>query len=244
MKRKFMSFVFAAATLCAVGARAQTPGADQTQAAPQAAPMTKAQKEAKKKADWEAGVKTDCAAEIATGGVCAGMDFGSGLKECLEKNRKTLSDGCKATLPTTRRARRPRRPPRPPTALKPPQRRLRPRLPPRLPPRILKQLADATCRAPGRFGGAFFVLHRFDKEQFPSRHGFKPARGGLIRVRRIIRRRWSDESEPERSVAGRSVRSVPGVRAGADGGGRRLELENDPDPHGGFELRFGRSLQP
>ena len=79
-----------AAALCAVGARAQgkAPSADAGQS------QTKEQR----KAAWENGVKTDCAAEIAPNGVCAGLDFGTGLDKCLHKNRKKLSDGCKAAV--------------------------------------------------------------------------------------------------------------------------------------------------
>ena len=51
-----------------------------------------------KKAAWESGVKTDCAAEIAEGGVCAGKDFGTGLEKCLHKNREALSNGCKVAV--------------------------------------------------------------------------------------------------------------------------------------------------
>ena len=96
MKRETTLFMLAAAVLCAVGARAQgqAPSADQTPAAPQTAPQTKEQK----KAAWENGVKTDCAAEIAAGGVCAGKDFSTDLMKCLHQNRKKLSDGCKVAV--------------------------------------------------------------------------------------------------------------------------------------------------
>ena len=94
MKRNTMLFVLAAVALCAVGAHAQAPSSDQTQAAPQ----TKEQKKAAQKAAWENGVKTDCAAEIAEGGICAAKDFGTGLEKCLHQNRKKLSDGCKAAV--------------------------------------------------------------------------------------------------------------------------------------------------
>ena len=47
---------------------------------------------------WENGVKTDCSAEIASGGVCEGKDFSSGLEKCLHTNHKKLSDGCKAAV--------------------------------------------------------------------------------------------------------------------------------------------------
>ncbi len=93
MKRNTMLFVLTAA-LCAVGAYAQAPNSDPAQAAPQ----TKEQKKAAHKAAWENGVKTDCAAEIADGGVCAGKDFDSGLEKCLHKNRKKLSDGCRTAI--------------------------------------------------------------------------------------------------------------------------------------------------
>ena len=100
MKRMLMPFALAAAALFAVGAHAQAP--DQTPATPQAAPAsapktTPPTKQQKKEA-WENGVKTDCAAEIAAGGICAGKDFTAGLEKCLHENRAKLSDGCKAAV--------------------------------------------------------------------------------------------------------------------------------------------------
>jgi hypothetical protein len=89
MNRYSMMFVVAAA-FAAAGAYAQ----DQAPAAAPAAPQTKEQK----KAAWEAGVKTDCAAEIADGGVCAGKDFSTGLEKCLHENSKKLSPGCKVAV--------------------------------------------------------------------------------------------------------------------------------------------------
>jgi hypothetical protein len=102
MKRNALPFLLVAALFCAVGAYAQgqtsntntntntNSSSDQSQAA--------APDKAQKKAAWENGVKTDCAAEIATGGVCEGKDFSSGLMKCLHENRKKLSDGCKAAV--------------------------------------------------------------------------------------------------------------------------------------------------
>lgn len=97
MMRKTMTLLLASALLCAVGARAQAPSSNPEQ--PQSperkpAPKTKDQM----KTAWENGVKADCAAEIASGGVCGGKDFGTGLEKCLHKNRKKLSDGCKAAV--------------------------------------------------------------------------------------------------------------------------------------------------
>ena len=96
MKQNALPFVLVAALFCAVGARAQgqTSNTNTSPEQGQAASQTKAQK----KAAWENGVKTDCAAEIASGGVCDGKDFGSGLEKCLHENRKKLSDGCKAAV--------------------------------------------------------------------------------------------------------------------------------------------------
>jgi hypothetical protein len=102
MKRMLMPLALAAAALFAAGAHAQTPAADQTPATtqsapastPKAAPMTKQQK----KESWENGVKTDCSAEIASAGICAGKDFSTGLEKCLHENRAKLSDGCKAAV--------------------------------------------------------------------------------------------------------------------------------------------------
>ena len=100
MKRNIMMFVLVAAALCAVGAYAEdaAPSADKGQTATQTKDQTAQQKKDERKAAWENGVKTDCAAEIAPGGVCAGKDFSTGLEKCLHKNRKKLSDGCKATV--------------------------------------------------------------------------------------------------------------------------------------------------
>ena len=98
MKRNTMLFVLAAAALCAVSARAQGQAANSDQAQTAQPQAVQTQTKEQKKAAWENGVKTDCAAEIAVGGVCAGKDFGSGLEKCLHENRKTLSDGCKATV--------------------------------------------------------------------------------------------------------------------------------------------------
>lgn len=89
MKMNTMLFVLAA-VVCAAGVQAQAPSSDQGQAA--------AQTKEQKKAAWENGVKTDCSAEIATGGICAGKDFGTGLEKCLHKNRKKLSDGCRVAV--------------------------------------------------------------------------------------------------------------------------------------------------
>jgi hypothetical protein len=87
MKRNVLLFVFAA-VFCAAGAYAQ----DQ-------APSTgSGQPTGAKKAAWESGVKKDCSAEIADGGVCAGKDFSTGLEKCLHKNKAKLSDGCAATV--------------------------------------------------------------------------------------------------------------------------------------------------
>ncbi len=108
MKLNKMLFVLAASMLLAAGVRAQDSNnsgsmpaaapASAPDAAPATAPMAKADKKAAKKAAWEAGVKQDCAAEIADGGVCAGKDFGTGLEKCLHMNRSKLSDGCKAVV--------------------------------------------------------------------------------------------------------------------------------------------------
>lgn len=87
MKRNALLFVFVAA-FCAAGAYAQ----DQ-------APSTgSGQSMDAKKAAWESGVKKDCSAEIADGGICAGKDFSTGLEKCLHKNKSKLSDGCAATV--------------------------------------------------------------------------------------------------------------------------------------------------
>ncbi len=97
MKRITMPLALAAALLGAAGAFAAPDSAPDAAAAPdqgQAAPKTKEQK----KAAWENGVKADCSAEIATGGVCEGKDFASGLEKCLHQNRKKLSDGCNAAV--------------------------------------------------------------------------------------------------------------------------------------------------
>jgi hypothetical protein len=99
MKRIITPLALAAALFCAAGARAQgqAPNAPpDTTVAPEKgqAPKTKEQK----KMQWENGVKADCSAEIAAGGVCDGKDFGSGLEKCLQQNRKKLSDGCKAAV--------------------------------------------------------------------------------------------------------------------------------------------------
>jgi hypothetical protein len=108
LKLNKMLFVLAASMLLAAGVRAQDSNnsgsmpaaapASAPDAAPATAPMAKADKKAAKKAAWEAGVKQDCAAEIADGGVCAGKDFGTGLEKCLHMNRSKLSDGCKAVV--------------------------------------------------------------------------------------------------------------------------------------------------
>ncbi len=100
MKLNKMLFVLAASMLLAAGVRAQDSNnsGSMPAAAPAAAPQTKAEKMAAKKASWEAGVKQDCSAEIADGGVCAGKDFGTGLEKCLHMNRAKLSDGCKAVV--------------------------------------------------------------------------------------------------------------------------------------------------
>jgi hypothetical protein len=116
LKLNKMLFVLAASMLLAAGVRAQDSNnsgsmpaaapasapaaapATAPDAAPATAPMAKADKKAAKKAAWEAGVKQDCAAEIADGGVCAGKDFGTGLEKCLHMNRSKLSDGCKAVV--------------------------------------------------------------------------------------------------------------------------------------------------
>jgi hypothetical protein len=100
MKANSMPFVLAAALFCAAGAAAQTPmsnmnaNSNVSSDQGQTAPMTKEQK----KMEWENGVKADCAGEIAAGGVCADKDFGTGLEKCLHKNRRKLSDGCKAAV--------------------------------------------------------------------------------------------------------------------------------------------------
>ena len=99
MKRNTMLFVLAAATLCAVDTYAQAPNSGQAQSAPAAAPAAAPKKTPEqKKAEWQAGVKADCSAEIADGGVCAGKDFATGLEKCLHENRKTLSAGCKVAV--------------------------------------------------------------------------------------------------------------------------------------------------
>ena len=92
MKRSALSFLFVTAFFCAAAARAQ--GQDGSTNMSQTVPKTKADK----KAAWENGVKADCSAEIATGGVCEGKDFSSGLMKCLHENRKKLSDGCRAAV--------------------------------------------------------------------------------------------------------------------------------------------------
>jgi hypothetical protein len=98
----FMTFALAAAAFCAAGAHAQDPASDQapatSQSAPAGTPGAAPKTKAEKKAAWENGVKTDCAAEIAAGGVCENKDFGTGLEKCLHENRKKLSDGCKAAV--------------------------------------------------------------------------------------------------------------------------------------------------
>ena len=96
MKIKTLGLFVLAAALFAAVARAQDNPAPAPAEGnpPTAGKMTKDQK----KAAWEAGIKQDCAAEIGTGGVCAGKDFGSGLMECLHKNHKSLSDGCKVAV--------------------------------------------------------------------------------------------------------------------------------------------------
>jgi hypothetical protein len=43
------------------------------------------------------GVKKACSSDISSD-KCTGLDIGTGLLKCLEKNRKSLSDGCKAEL--------------------------------------------------------------------------------------------------------------------------------------------------
>ncbi len=106
MKRNALLFVFVAA-FCAAGAYAQedqTPAAgssDQTPASSDksgAAKPSKAERAAKWKATMESGVKKDCSAEIAPGGVCGGKDFGTGLEKCLHENRAKLTDGCKVAV--------------------------------------------------------------------------------------------------------------------------------------------------
>jgi hypothetical protein len=105
MKRNALLFVFVAA-FCAASAYAQdnqAAGGDQSSSGDQQtpAPAGKSSKDAraaKWKASFEAGVKKDCSAEIADGGICAGKDFGSGLEKCLHENRSKLSDGCKVTV--------------------------------------------------------------------------------------------------------------------------------------------------
>jgi hypothetical protein len=88
MKRNALLFVIAAA-LCAAGAYAQD----------QAPPSSgSGQSKGSKKATWEEGVKTDCQAEIADGGICAGKDFSKGLEKCLHQNKSKLSPGCAATV--------------------------------------------------------------------------------------------------------------------------------------------------
>lgn len=95
MKIKTLGLFVLAASFVAAGAMAQdNPAPAGTPSAGQTGKMSKEQK----KAEWEAGIKQDCAAEIGTGGVCAGKDFGSGLMECLHKNHKSLSDGCKVAV--------------------------------------------------------------------------------------------------------------------------------------------------
>lgn len=103
MKRDSMLLALAAAAFFAVGARAQgqAPSTDKAKPA--------AQDREQRKAAWENGVKTDCAAEIAQGGVCAGKDFGAGLEKCLHQNRKSLSDGCNAAVHPRRAGPRGRR---------------------------------------------------------------------------------------------------------------------------------------
>ncbi len=87
MKRNALLFVIAA-VFCAAGAYAQD----------QAPSSGSGQSKDAKKQAWEDGVKKDCAAEIADGGVCAGKDFSTGLEKCLHKNKSKLSDGCAATV--------------------------------------------------------------------------------------------------------------------------------------------------
>jgi hypothetical protein len=50
-----------------------------------------------KYAEQDKAVKDACAKEIEAD-KCTGMDIGTGLLKCLHKNKKTLSDGCKAKL--------------------------------------------------------------------------------------------------------------------------------------------------
>jgi hypothetical protein len=87
-----------AAAAFAAGARAQAQAPASNAQPTVSADDVAAQKKATRNKAWENGVKTDCAAEIATGGVCAGKDFDTGLEKCLHANRKKLSDGCRVTL--------------------------------------------------------------------------------------------------------------------------------------------------
>jgi len=99
MKRIALLFV-AVAAFTAVGARADDMAGTKPDAGAQTMKETKESREAKRKAAWENGVKTDCAAEIGSGGVCEGKDFGTGLEKCLNSktNRKKLSDGCRVAV--------------------------------------------------------------------------------------------------------------------------------------------------
>jgi hypothetical protein len=92
MNRNTLLFALAAAAVIAAAPRAEAQST--APARGESSPQTKEQR----KEAWENGVKTDCAVEIAPGGVCDGKDFSSGLEKCLQENRKKLSDGCKAAV--------------------------------------------------------------------------------------------------------------------------------------------------
>lgn len=82
MKRPLIALTLA---LCAAGARAQSPAPASTEK-PAAKPT------------WQDSLKTACAAELAPGGVCAGLDFDTGLEKCLHQNRKKLAPACRTAL--------------------------------------------------------------------------------------------------------------------------------------------------
>jgi hypothetical protein len=102
MKAMTTTLIFAAALFCAAGASADDamPNGAPNQSQPGTPATAPLQHDNTKKEAWESKVRQDCSAEIASGGVCEGKDFDSGLEKCLHKNRSKLSDSCKnATHP-------------------------------------------------------------------------------------------------------------------------------------------------